>query len=183
MGMFIAFMIVGAIFAIPVAGIAGFQFLRADGHRKQQLTTWGPIAQGRGGRLDLAPGGFAHHSLAVPGPGGEAVRIDVLDGIVVDAAISRDLVNMGGWNTHVRATCVVPSPSYVLHCHDRARAERTLSPNTMRFFPYLGADATIACGGRVVTVILPGAVLDANRINAAIDTVITLAGYEPARPG
>jgi hypothetical protein len=180
--MIFAFMIIGAIFAIPVAGIAGVQYLRADGHRKQQLTVWGPIAQARGGRMDLAPGGFSHHAIAVPGPT-QAVVVAVLNGLVVDAAVSRDLVNTGGWNTHVQATCAVPSPSYVLHGHDRQRAERMLSPNAMRFFPYLGADATIACGGRVVTVILPGAVLNADRINAAIDTAIILSGHEPARPG
>ena len=181
MGMIFGFLVVGVIFAIPIVAIAGFQYLRADGHRKEQLNVWGPIAQRRGGRMDMARGGFSHHSIAVPGPG-QAVQVDVLNGIVVDAAVSRDLVNMGGWNTHIRTSCAVPSPSYVLHCHDRSRAERMLSPNTMRFFPYLGGDATIACGGRVVTVILPGAVLNADRLNAAIDTAIILAGHEPARP-
>jgi hypothetical protein len=180
--MIFAFMIIGAIFAVPVAGIAGFQYLRADGHRKQQIAVWGPIAQQRGGRMNLSQGGFSHHSIAVPGPT-QAIVVAVLNGIVVDSAVAREITNFGGWNTHVQATCAVPSPSFVLGSSDRRRADRMLSPNVARMLPYLGGDATIACGGRVVTVILPGAVLDANRINAAIDTAFALAGPEPARPG
>jgi len=179
-GMIFAFLIVTAIFAVPIGGIILFQYLRASDHRKKQEVAWGTLAQQRGGRWSPARGAFGHHSMWLPGPG-QGVTVAVANGVMVDAAVARECVNPGGWHTHVTAPCVAPSSNYVVHGNEGERAARVLSPDAMRWFPSLGPNATIACGGRIVTVVMPGTVLQPERIQAAIEITANLASRGPAQ--
>ncbi|MCC6552367.1 MAG: hypothetical protein IT372_05010 [Polyangiaceae bacterium] len=179
-GMVIAFLFIGALFAIPIGAVIGIQYWRAQEHKKKQIVAWGAIAQQRGGNLMPARGSFSHHALWVPGPG-QGVTVAVTNGVIVDAAVARELVNPGGWHTQVAAQCVVPSPNYVVHTHDGRRAAQMVPQEAMQWLPCLRGDTTIACGGRLVTVVMPGVVLDGDRIQGAIEMAIHLASRGPAQ--
>lgn len=180
--MFVGFLVIGAIFAIPIGLVFFIQQQRAAGHREAQLRVWAPLAAQRGGQLIQRQGSFAHHVMGLPGPvPGSQIEVDVQNGIVLDSVVSQQVVNPGGWHTHIRMNALVPTPPYVLHGHERDRAARLLPPASLAWFPYLGPEATIASGGRVVTVVLPGVTLLEAPLRAAIEIVAELAARGPLR--